>query len=326
MAKKQKQKKAGIANRQKNKKQKKVAQKRKLIASKPVQKKLSQSKVKQNLKNLPRLVLEPELLEIAFSEDELKQAVSAQEKVPDQVEAIATPDFVQKLSTQLEAMKLRFEQNQDVDKSMMVHAILYFMEQEGAPAFLNQIVVGMFYYAKFKSASPEAEITLDDLNQALKEYDQDWESYLKEKMDQMNPEGAENPELEEDDDDTVSISPALFEPLVEEFESHLESKDEIEDEVKERAIEDVEVLFNDYFEEKGITQLEDVRLRKIKNFLDGWFIRMMHPTKEDLEFMIDSLELFFNFALEKEKMPADTCQEIVTYLADKESILTKLEV
>lgn len=325
MAKKKKQKKAGIANRQKNKKQKKVAQKRKLVANKPVQKKISQSKVKQNLKNLPSLVFESELLEIAFSEDELKQAISAQENVPDQIEAIATPAFTEKLLTQLETMKLRFEKTQDVNKIMMVHAILYFMEQEDAPAFLNQIIVGMFYYAKFKLESPDVEITLKDLNQSLKQYDQDWESYLQEKMDQMAaPEGEEDPI--QDDEDAVSISPSHFEPLVEEFETHLESKEEIGEEVKDRAIEDIEVLFNDYFEEKEITQIEDVRLRKIKNFLDGWFIRMMHPTKEDLEFMIDALELFFNFALEKEKISADTCNEIITYLTDRENILSKLEV
>jgi|GEM_PF-1442877 len=334
MAKKKKLKKAGIAKRQKNKLQKKVAAKRKLQANKPAQRQMSPSKVKQNLKNLPSLVFEPELESIAFAADDINRVVTEHEKTPDQIEAIATPEFMELLKTKHQEMRIRFEKENDSNKGMMVHAILYFMEQEEAPAFLNQIVVAMFYRALSQIQNPDTEIDLKELNQMLKEYDQTWADYLQEKMEAAGiediiPSGFPKPPqidgvIEDTEDESPLMTASAFEGVLDEFSEHLSSELSLEEEAQERTIEDVEVLFNDYCEEKEITQLQELRARKIRNFLEGWFIRMMNPTKEDMETMINSLDLFFQFALEKEKMPAEMNEDIQKLFEDKSSLLSAL--
>ncbi len=332
MAKKKKQKKAGLAKRQKGKQEKKRAQKRKLQAQKPVQRKLKASKVKQNLKNLPNLIFEPELEEIAFSPEQIKEAVATHEKVPDQIEAIATIEFQEKLESKLQVLKLQFDRVNDVNKSMMVQAILYFMEHEQAPPFLNQIIVGMFLRGQAEMTSAETPITLKELNPMLKEYDETWESYLEEKM-LLLEDAAADPGMEaapgdipEVDEDEEVLVPSPFEPLIEKFVGYLESDANMDEEIRERTQEDIEVLFNDYFEEKGITQFEEVSSRRVKSFLEGWFIRTMHPTGEDLEIMVDSLKIFFKFTETREIVPSETNQEILQLLENKEAILANLNV
>ncbi len=329
MAKKNKQKKAGLEKRRKNKQQRKVATKRKLIAKKPIQQKMSPSKLKQNLKNLPSLVFEPELEEIAFTKDQIETVREEYEKIPDQIEALGTPEFQEKLKAQHEAMKVRFEQEGDANKGMMVHAILYFMEQENAPAYLNQIAVAMYYNAA--NLIDEGEpLELKQLNILLRNYDRTWAEYLQEKTDSLANFDIEQdamgaaPEEDLSDEEKEMIAPSAFEETIEEFAAFMESEGSLEEDVRERIQEDIEVLVNDFFEEKEITSFDNVRARKVKNFLEGWFIRVMHPTKEDMENMLQSLETFFKFVSKTEKLPLEKCEEIMEILSNKEVYLSNL--
>ncbi len=326
MAKKKKQKKAGLEKRRKNKLQKKVAIKRKMIANKPVQQKMSPSKLKQNLKNLPSLIFEPELQEIAFTKEQIETVRKEHEKVPDQIEALGTPEFLDSLKEKHEAMKVRFDEQSDANKGMMVHAILYFMEQESAPAYMNQIAVAMYLNAANILDHGEA-LDLKQLNVQLREYDREWAEYLQEKatalgIGEMDAIG--DVADEQVDDDVSALEPSAFEETIESFGEYLEANTSFEEDKRERMVEDVEVLVNDFFEEKEVTSFESVRARKIKNFLEGWFIRTMNPTKEDMEAMLESLETFFKFAGEQELIPSDKCDDIIATLGDKEEYLSKL--
>jgi len=330
MAKKKKQKKAGLAKRQKNRQQKKISRKKKLLAAQPVQKKMSPSKLKKSLKNLPSLIFEPELAEIAFTADEVKNVTSQYEKTPDQIDAIATPEFSEKLIAQLGLMKTRFEAENNSNKMMMVTAMLYFMEQESAPSYLNQIIVGMFCRAASEIETGQPITDLRELNKVLTDYDETWRSYLEEKVKafeesrqmRLDAETAEEPELEEE---AISID-SPFENVINDFGGYLSEDLGYNEEDQERVVEDVEVLLNDYFEEKEITQLSDIRPRRVKSFLEGWFIRMMHPTREDLENMFVSLDLFFKFTELKELLGSDICQEIAAILGNKDTILANLDI
>lgn len=334
MAKKKKQKKAGIAKRQKNKQQKKNAAKRKIQAMKTPQRRISPAKVKQNLKNLPSLIFEPELEGIAFSIDEVKQVTAEHEKAPDQIEAIATESFMQKVMEACQEMRIRFEQENDTDKNMMVHAILYFMEQEDAPAYLNQVVVAMFFRAQHQIKTPETPLELKELNLKLREYDETWSDYLQEKMDASGltnilPGGQSLPtepgsDAVEEAEETILLS-SPFEAVIEEFGEYLTADLAMEEDDRERTVEDVEVLVNDYCEEKEITQLEDLKPRKVRNFLEGWFVRMMNPTRDDMEIMINSLALFFKFSIQKEKIPSETGEGIQKLFEDKSSLLASFD-
>ncbi|MBU2513105.1 hypothetical protein KJ966_17325 [bacterium] len=329
MAKKTKQKKAGLEKRRKNKQQKRVATKRKLIAKRPVQQKISPSKLKQNLKNLPSLIFEPELQEISFTKEQIETVRTTHEKIPDQIEALGTPEFQEKLQAQHEAMKIRFDQLGDANKGMMVHAILYFMEQENAPAYLNQIAVAMYYNAVSIIDNGEP-LDLKQLNVQLRDYDRTWAEYLQEKtnslasfsMDQESVAASMEDDLSEEDKE--KIAPSAFEEIIEEFAAYMESEGSLEEDVRERIQEDVEVLVNDFFEEKEITSFDTVRARKIKNFLEGWFVRVMHPTKEDMKNMLQSLEIFFKFIGEKELLPQEKYDEIIEVLGNREEYLSNL--
>lgn len=332
MAKQKKPKKTGIAKRKKEKLDKKRAIKRKAQAQKkPEPKRLSMSKVKKNLKNLPSLIFEPELQEIAFSEADVKKAQSEHEKLPDQIESVATGDFQEKLKEKFNALKDKYDANGDVNKGMMVSAMQYYMEQEHSPTFMNQIIVGMYLNAVTKLESPETDLTLDLLNTQLKEYDKNWASYLEDRMaefdDQVKEVASNSNPLEAAAEEPATLPGSPFETILNDFVSYLENQDKLDDETKERTQEDIEVLLNDYSEDKDIAEFESlIRLRKIKNFIESWFIRMMHPTSEDLGNMVDSLSTFFNYLQEKESQYKEASEEVVAFLSDKDAILSKLTI
>lgn len=330
MSKKKKQKKAGLAKRQSDKQNKKRALKHKEAAHKPVEKKqMKMSRVKKNLKKLPVLVFEPELQEILFTPEQIKEVKSQYEKEPDQVEVLATPEFEIQLKEKLTLLDLRFAREDNADYGMMVKAMLYFMEQEQAPAFLNQIIVSIYFQSLAKADCPETPYGFEELEKQLNDYDERWETYLEEKTADLQkalPEAENlNPEITDDtpmEEEELSSSP--FESMLNDFDATLSANSEINEEQQERILEDVEALFNDYFEEKEITSLEGFKSRKIKSFVEGWFIRNMNPTPEDVENMIDSLIRISSFLEMKEMVPAEESQKIVTYLEDKESILANL--
>lgn len=332
MAKQKKQKKAGLAKRKLQKKQKKSAIKRKELASrKPAPKQMSMNKVKKNLRNLPLLIFEPELREMAFTPEQIKAVEADHEKVPDQISALSTSEYQGQLKVKLVEMKNRFEKGGDANKMMMVNAMLYFMEQELAPAFMNQIIVGLYLETKIRMDDPEVEVTLDLLNQKIKDYDKTWEPYLEEKLNEirekaesMGEEGVRPITVEEDSDfDDVEDSP--FAGLISKYLVYADEKLDLDEEQRERSEEDIEALLNDFCEEKEITDLESITSRKIKSFVETWFIRNMNPTKEDVEGMLVSLSGFYTFAKDTGVVSSDLADKIAVYLAKKDTILAKLE-
>jgi hypothetical protein len=331
MAKKKKQKKAGLVKRQLSRLQKKSAQKRREQAQKPVQKKVSTARIKQNLKNLPSLLFEPELKNMAFSTDAVRQAIAAHDKIPDQIDALATEDFLQQLKERHIELKARFDREGDPNKSMMAYAIIHFMEQENAPACLNQIVVAMFYQALAEIEQPGTPLTLKDLNRYLREYDKTWEAYLQEKAGQMNEmtvmADADTiaQQYADEADSASATSQSPFEPLLDDFREQLSSLPSMTETSIERTIEDVEVLLIDYCDEKAIRQLSELDGRKIKRFLEGWFVRNMNPTREDMETMLIALDQFYDFATSAHLLPEEISREIKYLLSNRDPFLAVLE-
>lgn len=333
MAKQKKQKKAGLAKRKLQKKQKKTAVKRKELGQRrPAPKQMSMSKVKKNLKNLPLLIFESELREMAFTPEDIKAVAAEHEKVPDQIAALSTSEYQDKLKVKLGEMKGRFERESDVNKMMMVNAMLYFMEQELAPAFMNQIIVGLYLETQIKMETPDVEVTLDLLNQKIKDYDKTWEPYLEEKLSEirekaeaMSEEGVRPVDTEEGESGFAEIDASPFESLISDYAKYATEKMNLDDDTVERAQEDIEALLNDYCEEKEISDVESLTQRKIKSFVEGWFIRNMNPTKEDVEGMLNSLSGFYTFAKDTGIVSSEIAEKVVVYLAKKDDILAKLE-
>ena len=321
MAKQKKQKKVGLLKRKQNKLNKKRSLKKKLLARKKLApKQPMMSKVKKNLRNLPSIVFEPELQEIQFSEEQIKQVQSQYEKLPEQIEAIATNEFQDKLKEQFILLKTRYENIGDMNRVMMVEAVQYFMEQKDAMSFMNQVIVGMYMVAANALDQPDSKLTLEQLNLKLKEYDKEWTHYFKERAQALESE-EEEAETAAENEERID-SP--FEPLMKEFTVYISEVLQLDEETIERTEEDIEVLLNDFCEEKAIVHLEELKPRKIKNFLEGWFIRNMHPTKEDLEIMIDSIKTLVEFLKTEGKLSPEFCEEISVHLQDRDAILAHI--
>ena len=326
MAKKKKQKKAGLIKRQSSKQNRKKALKRKELARRPIEKKqMNRSQVKKTLKNLPHLVFEPELQQILFTPEQLSTVTSQHEKTPDQIEAIATDEFITSLTETLNTMEQRYTKEVNKSYTMMVKAVLYFMGQseEAAPSFLNQIIVSLFFVSKAKAEN--TDLTRKDLEILLDEYDKKWESYMEEKMESLKketmPATDSTSEPGDYEEEIKRIEESAFTGMLEEFADYLTADPQISDDQAERFQEDVEVLFDDYFGEKEITTFEGFRVRKIKNFVEGWFIRNMHPTAEDISSLLDALVKVSEFLENKGEISSEDSQKVLAYLENRDEIL-----
>src|SRR3989339_258469 len=206
MAKKKKQPKQNIKKRQTQKAQKRKQVKAKLASKQPAQKKMSMSKVKKNLKLLPALIFEPELSVLAFSPAQLKAGESAGEKPPDRIDQVADAVFLEVFVTALKAMDHRFHLERDANKNMMTQAMLYFMAQDKSPACLNQLIVSLYFNGLHKAQTGQ-DLEFAELNQILKNYDQEYESYLEEKSKDLSVLGQEAADEAGEEEDDSSFTP-----------------------------------------------------------------------------------------------------------------------
>ncbi|MDH5559874.1 MAG: hypothetical protein OEY59_03375 [Deltaproteobacteria bacterium] len=323
MAKKKKQKKAGIAKRQQNKNLKRKAIKRKIQSDKPVQQKMTMSKVKKSLKNIAQLVYEPELREIAFSKEDVATVDSRFEKTPEKIEALATSEFLEKFKAQLKGMEERLELEKNPDKLVMVQAVTYYVNQEQSLSFMNQVIVAMYLYAEAIYGGQEPPEKLEQLNLLLRDYDITWKDYLEERYRQLEASKVTEAEetLEGEAEAEEVMADTVFEKIEGELDVYLGEQKDLSDDAVERVKEDVQVLLDDYFEEKSIGKLEDLRPRRLSNFLENWFVQTMHPTRDDLAQMYDSLKIFIDFTHKAQKIEEDKISEFREILAKKESAL-----
>ena len=274
---------------------------------------------------MPSIVFEPELQEIQFGGNEIERVRSQYEKLPEQIEAVATSEFQERLKERLELLKARYENTGDRNRAMMVNAVQYFMDQENGQPVMNQIVVAMFLVAAHNLDSPNSALTLDQLNLQLREYDRDWMPYLKERMRSLEPGEEETTAAVVPGTETAEPTGSPFGPLIEQFSTYLSDVLRLEETTLERTEEDIEVLLIDFCAEREIDSLAGLKPRRIKSFLEGWFIRNMHPTEEDLETMIDSVAMFTKFLRAEEKLPPEACDEISAHLQDRDAILAHME-
>lgn len=325
MAKKKKQKKQGLSKHKQAKQNKRSQQKRKEAALSPKQRKMSMGKVKKNLKNLPVLVYEPELEAIGFTKEQIETGAASGMNLPDQIDAATDADFDEKLKAGLSAMGQRFEAEGESDKIMMSQAMLYFLEQGGTAPCMNQITVGLFL--KALHSTEEEVIPFEKLLVELDKYDEDYKVELEAKAQELEQAtaAASIPGSSDIEVEAEPVELSELEALLPEFQVYLETATRnMSEDQRERAVEDAEALLVDYAEDKEIESLADLGARKVKQFIENWFIRNMNPTPDDVNSMVDSLNHFYDYAAFAGKLDGETVAAVKERLADKNAILEKL--
>jgi hypothetical protein len=322
MAKKKKQKKTGLQKRKQVKQQKRKARVQKVSTQKPSQKKLSMSKAKKFLAQVPKLVFEPELVDYAYSQDVLDEVAKTHEKVPDQIEAATTSDFLGELINRMKVLEQRVLTEQDEGKHLMAKAMLYYMESDQAPSYFNQLIVALYLRSSAKEG--DEVFTEENIINAVDLYEEKWSEYLSTKSEGMDEGAGVLPETEYDDFEDIIEENASFSGFLSEFEIYHTDILSTESSVQERIVEDAEAFLNDYLEEKEVTSLDQIEGSIIHSFLATWFIQTMNATKEDMESMLVSLQSCFDFAKSSNQITEEKYQDVLRVLEKKETYLNLL--
>jgi len=313
MAKKKKVQKQSIKNRQVAKANKRKQIKKKVAAAKAPQKQMSMAKVKKNLKALPGLAFESELVALSFDAEAIKTAQASSEITPEQIDFAADQgDFKAKFLEAIAAMDTRFGIERDANKQMMTQAMNYFMEQEDSPSCMNQLVVAM-YFNSIQRLETGASFDFNGLDQALKDYDAANEAYFETRNAEMEQAKAAAPatpgELDVIDVPDEPLVASAFSGLLKQIETWAESA-ELNEDQSERMVDDLTALFDDYASEKEWSELSDVTPRKIGSFF-SWFERNMNPTDEDMTLLKSSISTFFAGSLAQEVFGEQTCGTVL---------------
>lgn len=320
MAKKKKQQKVGIKKKQSAKQQKRKLNVRKTILKKggPKQdKKMSMNKLKKNLTDLPKLIFEPELLDIHFEKTALEKVKSEFEKAPDQIEVLADSLFESNLVQVLQALQQKFTKEKNQKKMFHVQAALYYIREEKAPAYLNQIIIGIYLRSLYEVLQIGTEVSMENIIPLIQEYEIIWKDELSRKSE---PTSEETYEVESNEVEAFEELPDfVFEQKMETFLA--DQKQHLEPDQVDNLQEDLEVFLDDYLSEKKVIDLNNLNTHLVESFLKNWFVSKMHPTKQDIEQMIFSLQTFISFCSQKDWITKETVTKLQSLLENKNTFI-----
>ena len=308
MAKKAKKQKAGMLKRKKQKQSKKAFDRRR-IASRMPQKPSSEKEVQKILRRLPILAYEPELLDLHFEESLLRPHLERESLDPQIVLNLITAEFLADFQKRLEKMNERT--SGEMQKNIMVKGMLYSLEHDQMPHFVNPLIVAIYLRSKAQFEGNTLE-----LHQILKAAE-DYEKSHMETIEKM----IESPEMETDtvekeELEVIEEKPSAVPPIDSALmESYFKTLQEFSEDVEERMREDVEVFLEEYVRQP----LEEWTAEMLDDFLGNWFVKNLHPVVDDLISMQNSLEHFIQFLAKHEKISAEKMQTILPLLQDKET-------
>lgn len=306
MAKKNKKQKSGMLKRKQQKKVKKAVQ-RKRSASQSPQEPRNEKELHKLLSRIPILAYEPELNEMRFDQDALKDLLASDKNDPQILIELLSPEITQKFEVSLKEMEERVEGQ--MQKAMMVKGILYVLENQEMPHFANPLIVAIYLKTKAEVQGESMEVA--QILKAVTEY----EKANIETIEQLIEE-TKDAEATVDDEEVEDFAPAkesqIDEALLDKYYETLASVDEDE---QERLKDDLEVFLDDYV----TVPMSEWNADLLADFLGTWFIKNLNPMEEDLESVQKSLERFFQFLADEEKIDKDVSQKIIKVLQDKET-------
>lgn len=323
MAKKVKQKKAGMVKRQQQKKAKKADERRKK-ASRPPARPSSPQEVQKILAKIPTLALEGAMAGVYFDEEALKAGLEQGTEDPLLLQQLATDESLNNVKDKLLEDVEHHPTNSQ--KGLLVRGMLETFDNDKMIPVINPILVGIYLKSKAKVLGQPMSEPL--LLKAVKEYDEENAELIEILVKQSGvtlPEtpfasGEEEPRFgHEQMEDAELVDEPLLAPskpeveviddeLMEAFKASLEDLDEDQ---AERRVEDIEVLVEDYLE-TPITECTGVTIRKFLN----WFKSNQNPLPEDIEAMNESLKVFFTFLQDKGHLTSDVVERIIRQVSE----------
>jgi hypothetical protein len=277
MAKKKKKVKAGLLRRKQEKKQKQQKQKRN---QQPVSQKISMQKMQQSLGKLCLLVFEPEFSKISAKKERIQAIFEKKAEMPLQVmefvDEFVYKDFLQAIQDVLEKTPAS-----DKLKTLSLQSVLQFMRDEKDKQHMNQLVVAKYYQLLSDYELISEKVTPQNVLQVVADYEKEYSAKLPHYQPQASPQVAGE---EQSSEEKVASPMESLHQKVKTRVITVAPKDQLD-----LIIEDLEMFFTDFLQEKAVSEPEQITSLTLKKFV-SYVKQNLNPTPEDLENIATSLE------------------------------------
>ena len=279
MAKKKKKKiKAGILKRKtvKQNRKKQLQQKKTPKTAKPTEKRLQQF-----LGRVAVYVFTPEIQAITTEEKKLKAIFSQGKNIPDQILEWVDEKIKQEFIEAIQKIQKKLLANQKTEYAGFQY-LIHFMQGEKGYPFYNHLIIARYYQLLFQYKLIEKEINKENIYQVLEEYETEFDS-------QFNQYGSPTEEAPESVDFEELTNKK--EPLSEIAELKIQVREEIKNLAPENidlVLEDADIFFDDFCEQKKIVSKEKIQPQIFKRFIH-YAQQNLNPTAEDIANMQKSL-------------------------------------
>ncbi len=279
MAKKKKKVKAGILKRKtaKQNRKKQHLQKKTPKVGKPTEK-----KVQQFLSKVAVYAFTPEIQAITIEEEKLKSLFSQGKDIPDQILEWVDKKVSQQFIEAIQKLQKKLSANQQTEYAGFQY-LIHFMQEEKVHPFYNHLIVARYYQFLSQYKLIEKEIGKENIYQVLEEYEAEFHAKFNQYSEIETP-AKEAPE-------SVDFEDLTKEPLSE----IAELKNQIQEEIKNLApenidlvLEDTDIFFDDFCEQKKIESKEKIQPQTFKRFI-RYAQQNLNPTEEDIVNMQKSL-------------------------------------
>lgn len=314
MAKKVKQRKAGVTKRKQQKRHKRTLLKRK-SSSRPPQQIRSQKDLQKILATLPHLAFEKEMENLRFNKTELEEMKGKNLPEPGIIMKLLTPEFVTDIQERLAILEKGSAPQSP--QNMLAKATLYSIENsEEMPLFTNPLIIAI--YLKTRAEVMGEELTVNGIGAAIDEFEEQYHELIEEIV--TDPEALQRLDqlMEESPDSTTVESESIIDSSV--MNEFMDTLSGLSDEEQERVEVDVEVFIEDYLQAPP----EEWNKNLMDDFLGNWFIPKLNPLEDDLVSMQDSLIKFCEFLAQKEVLTQNALNEILPVLKDQTTYKQRL--
>ena len=285
----------------------------------------SEREVQKILERIPILAYEEELNDLRFDAETMRSYQDTDESEPDLLEKLVSPEFIEDCKERLEKMNDRTKG--DMQKNLMVKGAAFTLGEKQMPLVINPLIVAIYLRSKADLAGEV--LALPQIIKAVGTYETNNLEYIEKQFESItaktqNPEGSLEDEEAIVDGDVIAdeeaqsdvITGTVEKPSIDEelMVVYYQTLQELGEEEEERMKDDLEELIENY-----VTRpMEAWNAEMVDDFLGNWFIKNLNPMLDDLVSMQNTLEHFFQFLGQQEKIVPEEMQKIMLLLQDKE--------
>lgn len=270
--------KQGILKRKASKKTRRLVKKKQLSIKQP-KTKFSLKKVKQALGKIALYIFTPEFASITVDKEKIQKIHDNNQELPEQILEFADENITQQTVEALKKISEKVNQETQKTEFVSLQSLLHFMTEEKGPAFANQLLVAKYYQLLGDYGISDFIVTKENVLELVENYEQQFaskfENYgqnLQEQQKIVDEETSSPLLIEETKAETAIIH--LHKQIIAEITK-------IEPPNLELVLEDTQMFFEDYCEEKKIEKVEKINPTTFKLFLN-YAQQNLNPTAEDL--------------------------------------------